>query len=222
MAEIAEGGGGGHGKGGKKRAKKQSTRVDMTPMVDLAFLLLTFFVLTSTFSKPKAMELALPAKPKNIEDQPPVKNGLTFLVSDNDRIFWYFGEFRDVPGPEGQPITTLTETNYSQSSPVGLHKLLMEKNEWAINKKKEAIEEGTKKKLADSTISRMVNDVLGDRIAITVLIKTDDKATYKNAIDIMDELKISDVGKRVLGVDMMPKEYELLQQVMKTPKPEVK
>ena len=57
MAEIAESGGGGLGKGGKKRAKKQSTRVDMTPMVDLAFLLLTFFVLTSTFSKPKSMEI---------------------------------------------------------------------------------------------------------------------------------------------------------------------
>ena len=79
MAEIAEGGGGGHGKGGKKRAKKQSTRVDMTPMVDLAFLLLTFFVLTSTFSKPKSMELSLPVPPDdpNIE-QPEVKNGLTF------------------------------------------------------------------------------------------------------------------------------------------------
>jgi biopolymer transport protein ExbD len=90
MAEIAESGGGGHGKGGKKRAKKQSTRVDMTPMVDLAFLLLTFFVLTSTFSKPKSMELSLPAEPPPGSPPPPeVKKGVTFLLTKDDRIFYY-------------------------------------------------------------------------------------------------------------------------------------
>ena len=93
MAEIAEGGGGGHGKG-KKRAKKSSTRVDMTPMVDLAFLLLTFFVLTSTFSKPKMLPLAYPAKVEETEKQkgPKMNNGITFLLSE-DRIFYYQGEY---------------------------------------------------------------------------------------------------------------------------------
>ncbi|MFN5845914.1 MAG: ExbD/TolR family protein, partial [Flavobacteriia bacterium] len=94
MAEIAEGGGGGHDKKGKKRAKKSSTRVDMTPMVDLAFLLLTFFVLTSTFSKPKVMSLVYPAKPDPNEKIEPQKinNAITFLLSE-DKIFYYSGQY---------------------------------------------------------------------------------------------------------------------------------
>jgi len=59
----------------------------MTPMVDLAFLLLTFFVLTSTFSKPRIMRLAYPAKNEDKESEAPkVKNGITFLLS-KDKIF---------------------------------------------------------------------------------------------------------------------------------------
>src|SRR3954467_7512172 len=110
MAEIQEGGGGGH-KGGKKRAKKQSTRIDMTPMVDLAFLLLTFFVLTATFSKPKSMELTFPTD--EIDPDPkPIKKGITFLLTENDRIFFYEGQFRAVADPEG-PKTELKELNFS-------------------------------------------------------------------------------------------------------------
>jgi len=88
MAEIADNGGGGHEKGGKKRPKKGSTRIDMTPMVDLGFLLLTFFVMTTTFSKPKVMSLVYPPKmevpPK---DLPNVNNGITFLLT-KDKIFF--------------------------------------------------------------------------------------------------------------------------------------
>jgi len=88
MAELNTGGDG--GKGGKKRAKKQSTRVDMTPLVDLAFLLLTFFVLTSTFSKPKVLRMIFPEKIKDLSkiDQPEVKNGLTILLTENNRVFY--------------------------------------------------------------------------------------------------------------------------------------
>ena len=127
MAEIAESGGG-HGKGGKKRAKKQSTRVDMTPMVDLAFLLLTFFVLTSTFSKPKSMELSLPAPPEDQKDMPPVKNGVTYILTKDNRVFYYAGEFYAAGNEKGLPPTQLLETDFSST---GLHKVLMEQNKWA-------------------------------------------------------------------------------------------
>lgn len=212
MAEIAESGGGGHGKGGKKRAKKQSTKVDMTPMVDLAFLLLTFFVLTSTFSKPKSMELSLPAPPIDKTQQPPVKNGVTFLLTEKDRIFYYVGEFYEAGNEKGVPPTQLLETNFSSS---GLHALLAEKNKWAIDEINGLTEKNKKGQLADSTYKRMAVDATGDRRAITVLIKTDDKATYRNAIDMLDELKINNVGKRVLGVDMSAPEFALLQEKIK-------
>jgi biopolymer transport protein ExbD len=212
MAEIADSGGG-HGKGGKKRAKKQSTRVDMTPMVDLAFLLLTFFVLTSTFSKPKSMELSLPADPPPGSPPPPeVKNGVTFLLTKDDKIFYYAGQFYTADNPKGMPPTQLKETNFS---PEGLHKLLMEQNKWAVEEIKGLAEKNKNKQLADTTFKRMAVDATADNRAITVLIKTDDQATYKNAIDMLDELKICNVGKRVLGVEMMATEYALLQEKIK-------
>mgnify|MGYP000275625434 CR=1 FL=1 len=85
MAEIIDGGGGGKSKG-KKRAKKHSARIDMTPMVDLGFLLLTFFVLTSQFSKPKTMEINMPVKPKDTTNTTKIddETALTLLLTDKE------------------------------------------------------------------------------------------------------------------------------------------
>ena len=82
------------GKGGKVRSKKQSTRVDMTPMVDLGFLLITFFMFTTTFSKPNVMDLGLPAKPKDEKQKPPpteikLSNSISILLGKNNRVFWH-------------------------------------------------------------------------------------------------------------------------------------
>lgn len=114
MAEIQQGGGGGHKKGGKVRAKKQSTKIDMTPMVDLAFLLLTFFILTTTFNKPKTMEVNMPDKVDSPEQQTKIneKDILNLVLAEDNKIFWWIGL--------EPPVNT---TNYSKD---GVRKVLLE------------------------------------------------------------------------------------------------
>jgi biopolymer transport protein ExbD len=91
MAEITQGAQG--DSNGKVRAKKQSTRIDMTPMVDLAFLLLTFFILTTTFKKVHALKLTMPDKVEEPDLQPPIneKDVLNLVLCENNRIFWWIG-----------------------------------------------------------------------------------------------------------------------------------
>jgi biopolymer transport protein ExbD len=93
MAELDTSGGGKKG-GGKVRSKKQSTRVDLTAMVDLAFLLITFFILTTTLQKPKAMALVMPDKDQKTNQQLPVaaSRTLTLLLGANHKFEWYIGE----------------------------------------------------------------------------------------------------------------------------------
>lgn len=207
MAEIAEGGGGGHEKGKKKRAKKSSTRVDMTPMVDLAFLLLTFFVLTSTFSKPKVMSLVYPAKPINDKTDPPkqISDAITFILS-KDEIFYYEGAFKPQP-VNGLPATELIETDFSAS---GVRKLLTDKNSLVLNEKARLDVQLKNKQIADSTYLRKIKDAKKNPKALKVLIKTDDLATCKNFIDLIDELRIADIGV-IAPVDIMASELELLK-----------
>jgi len=95
MAELDTSGGGKKG-GGKVRSKKQSTRVDLTAMVDLAFLLITFFILTTTLQKPKAMDLVMPDKDEKTKEQLPVKESttMTILLGSGNKLAWFVG----IPG----------------------------------------------------------------------------------------------------------------------------
>ncbi len=93
MAELNTGDDGGK-KGGKVRSKKSNSKVDLTAMVDLAFLLITFFMLTTTLSKPQSMPLGLPDK-QDEPDEKPIKvdenRTLTVLLGDNDKMVYYMG-----------------------------------------------------------------------------------------------------------------------------------
>lgn len=91
MAELNTGDGGG-GKGGKVRSKKQNSKVDLTAMVDLAFLLITFFMLTTSLSKPQSMDLGLPDPNEKGDDTKVDENRtMTILLGDNNKIVRYVG-----------------------------------------------------------------------------------------------------------------------------------
>ncbi|OOV17180.1 biopolymer transporter ExbD [Flavobacterium sp. LM4] len=93
MAELNTGDSGG-GKGGKVRSKKQNSKVDLTAMVDLAFLLITFFMLTTTLSKPQAMPLGLPDKDEKKPDdgvKVDEKRTMTVMMGENNKLIYYMG-----------------------------------------------------------------------------------------------------------------------------------
>ncbi len=189
------------GKGGKHkkvRAKKQSTHIDMTPMVDLAFLLLTFFMMTTTFGKPKTMEINMPVKPDTPENQTLVNNAVTILLTGDDKIYWYFGELK--------PETKLELTNYSND---GLRKLFLDKNKFAVDRIKQLRTESATNNMADTTLKRLEVEAKGAKQALMVLVKADDKAKYKNIVDVLDELNITMVGKYAI-VDLAQQEFDLI------------
>lgn len=102
-------------KGSKKvRVKKQSTNVDMTPLADLGFLLITFFMFTTTFSKPNVMGLNMPPKQDKPIDEPKddinidVTNSISIIIGGDNKIFWHQQEQQEL-SPE-----TLIETDYSK------------------------------------------------------------------------------------------------------------
>ena len=78
------------GRRGKKKRKRIGFHIDMTPMVDVAFLLLTFFMLTTTFGKPNTMEINIP--PENTEVKIAETNVMTFRVVEDGYAYWSLGE----------------------------------------------------------------------------------------------------------------------------------
>ena len=128
-----------------------------------------------------------------------VNNAITMLLTGDDKAFWYYGELK--------PETKLTPTNFSSD---GIRKLLLDYNKFAVEQIKDLRAQALTNKMADTTLKRLEVDIKGNKRSLMVLVKTDDKAKYKNVIDILDELNICMVGKYAL-VDLGQQEYDLIK-----------
>jgi biopolymer transport protein ExbD len=209
MAEIIQQESG-HKKGGKRRAKKHSTHIDMTPMVDLMCLLITFFMLTTAFSKPKVMEIVLPEKKVDPNYKPPVveeKKTINFLLTDSNRVYWYIGK----ADPNKPPLPELIKTDFSKD---GIRKILLEKNEVLfakIDSLKEKVLKGEIDIPKDSLDGEIKKLKSRDKTAPdVVLIKADEKTKYKNIVDIIDEMAICNIPRYTI-VDMTKTELKMLE-----------
>jgi len=200
MASIDTGAEQGGKKGpGVKKAKKLSTRVDMTPMVDLGFLLITFFVFTATMSSPTTLDLNMPKDIKKQEDQTEVKESsvLTVLLGKADQVYYY----------EGKLVVDATGNNFKQTTFKGIRDII-------INKKKEVMDRyyqrpdpacEAKAKAEGKPVSNCADK------DFVVIIKPSNDATYRNTVDILDEMTINQVRTYAM-VKIADVEYELIKK----------
>jgi biopolymer transport protein ExbD len=192
---------------GKRKVKKHGTHIDMTPMVDLACLLLTFFMLTTAFNKPKVMEIILPEKPKENEKPPELDKdrALNILLVENDKVLWYVG----LADPN-KTLPVLAETDFSKD---GIRKVLLQRNKELFarvaNIKKE-VTEGKLKIPRDSVEGRIKRFYKEDKFGPIVLIKAANGVKYRNIVDIMDEMTIANIARYTL-VDINPVEKKMVQ-----------
>lgn len=185
MAELNTGDGGGK-KDKKVRSKKQNSKVDLTAMVDLAFLLITFFMLTTTLSKPQSMSLGLPDKddPKDKQNNIKVDENrtMTILLGKDNKLVRYVG---------------LLATPVAGGAP----------KDFAYGK------EGIRKELLSRKASVLAYSTAKGKPknGMIVIIKPSKKSNYRNLVDILDEMAIVDVPTYAIVNDFSPEETKLLE-----------
>lgn len=173
MADVDSSQGGGRSKKGGPKTKKKSTKIDMTAMVDVAFLLLTFFVLTATMSSSAVMELSMPPKADNDQEEEDrykkiVEDKImTVVLEDDDKVSYYVG-------------ITEPEVNEASFDNDGVRKVLLSHLAYG--------------KTIGAPLCKTVNDAKGCWDPIFV-IKPRVQSRYKNLVDILDELAITQAPK---------------------------
>jgi biopolymer transport protein ExbD len=174
----------------------------MTPMCDLGFLLITFFIFTTTMQTPTTLDLNMPKDTEKKEQQNEVKQSgaLTIMLGKGDQIYYY----------EGQLKVDATSNNFQQTTFKGIREII-------INKKKEVISrhvhDDNCKEIQDKAKEKGNQNwekACLDRDFV-VIIKPDKDATYKNTVDILDEMTINKV-QRFAMVKILDQEYQLIKR----------
>lgn len=191
----------------ESKQKKMNTRVDFTPMVDMMMLLITFFMLCTTLSKPQAMQLTMPSNDKNVTDEDKsatkASHTITILLAGNDKIYHIDGL------PKYDDPTCLKETTWGKD---GIRKVLMshvtEEGIAPVAKimlaKQKLDEKKIKYNIPDSTYQKELAEIKngnldGEKVPkLTIIIKPLDTASYKNMVDALDEMQICSIGTYVI------------------------
>lgn len=191
----------------ESKQKKMNTRVDFTPMVDMMMLLITFFMLCTTLSKPQAMQLTMPSNDKNVTDEDKsatkASHTITILLASNDKIYHIDGL------PKYDDPTCLKETTWGKD---GIRKVLMshvtEEGIAPVAKimlaKQKLDEKKIKYNIPDSTYQKELAEIKngnldGEKVPkLTIIIKPLDTASYKNMVDALDEMQICSIGTYVI------------------------
>jgi len=192
-------------KGKKPKQKKHTTRVDLTPMVDLGFLLITFFMLTTSMLKPQTMEISVPSKDKVQEDeQNKVKasQAITVLLGKENKLYYYFGVQENGVDPE------LISTDYSSE---GIRKMLLAKNAEVTNNVNQLKLDKANKKVSQEEYDKKLTEYRALKSAPTVMIKAADESNYKNLVDILDEMNICNIARYAI-VDITPYDQGLMDK----------
>jgi biopolymer transport protein ExbD len=200
------------------KQKKMNVRVDFTPMVDMMMLLITFFMLCTSLSKPQAMQLTMPSNDKNVQDQDrnatKESHTITFYLAGNDKIYYIKGI------PKYDDPTCLKETTWGKE---GIRAVLTEhRTEEGIipvaRIRMAKLELDKKKKetnMPDSTYNNELakirnGEVNGEKIpTLTIIIKPMDSSTYENMVTALDEMQICSIGKYVID-EISPDDKKLL------------
>ena len=204
------------GKGGGKQ-KKMTVRVDFTPMVDMLMLLITFFTLCTSLSKPSTMELTMPSNDKNTHEaqknEAKESHSITIYLTDGNKIFYGNGK------PEYDNPNWLKPADWS-NTPKGIRYVLQHKQVGdpstgeaislpfqdmdiavkELNRKRQADPKAYPDSIYQSELAAIKSGTInGKKVStMTVIIKPTDHASYRNLVDILDEMQISYIGTYVI------------------------